>query len=69
MWIDTWTGSERVKLSWQFKPLFWDVSSGFPLANHLALPISESVFGVFQGPPMCAHISLSKMNSSKEAQG
>jgi len=56
--IDTCTGSERVKLSWQFESLLWDISSGFPLANHPALPGSESVFSVVQGPPMCAHISL-----------
>ena len=31
----------------------WGISSGFPLANHLALPGSESVFGLFQGPPVC----------------
>lgn len=58
VWIDTCMGSEKVKLSWQFKSLLWDISSGFPLDNHLALPGSESVFSVFQGPPMCAHISL-----------
>ena len=29
------------------------ISSGFPLANHLALPGSGSVFGLFQGPPVC----------------
>ena len=58
MRIDTCTGSERVKLSWQFESLLWDISSGFPLSNHPALPGSESVFSVVQGPPMCAHISL-----------
>ena len=47
MQIDTCTGSQRVKLSWQLESLLWDISPGFPLANHLALPGSESVFGVF----------------------
>ena len=36
------------------------MSSGFPLANHLALPDSESELGVSQDPPMCAHASLSQ---------
>ena len=34
--------------------------SGFPLTNHLALPGSESVFGISQGPPLCACTSLSQ---------
>ena len=29
-------------------------SSTFPLASHLALPASESVFGISQGSPLCA---------------
>ena len=37
----------------------WDTSSVFPLANHLALPDSESIFGITQCPPLCARISLS----------
>ena len=45
---------ERVTPSWQFESLLWGIPSGFPLANHLALPGSESVFGLSQGPPMCA---------------
>ena len=39
------------------------VYSGFPWANHLALPGSESTFGFSQGPP------LSQMDSSSEAYG
>ena len=37
--IDTWEGQGGI-------------SSGFPLAS-LALPGSESVFGLFHGPPVC----------------
>ena len=51
---------ERVAPSWQFKSLIWGISSRFPLANHLALPGSESVFGITQGPPLCARTSLSQ---------
>ena len=40
--------------------LLWGISPGFPLTNHLALPGSESVFGISQGPPMCACASLSQ---------
>ena len=32
----------------------------FPLANRLALPGSESVFGLSQSPPMHAHASLNQ---------
>ncbi|KAM9052086.1 uncharacterized protein AAG666_001621 isoform 1-T9 [Megaptera novaeangliae] len=32
----------------------------FPLANHLALPGSESIFGISQDPPMCVCASLSQ---------
>ena len=38
--------------------LLWGISSGFPLANHLALLGCESVFGLSQGPPLCASASL-----------
>ena len=31
----------------------WGSPSGFPLTNHLALPGSESGFGLSQGPPVC----------------
>ena len=30
------------------------------MASHFDLPGSESVFGISQGPPMCAHASLSQ---------
>ena len=60
MWMDTWADSERAMPSWQSESLLWGISSGFPLTNHLALPGSESVFGTSQGPPMCAHASLSQ---------
>ena len=60
MWIDTLTGSERVMPFWQFESLIWGISSGFPLASHLALLGSESVFGLLQGPPLYAHASLSQ---------
>ena len=39
----------------------------FPLANHLAWPDSESVFGLVQGPCLCMHASLAKKDSSEEA--
>ena len=62
MWIDKWAGSERERAvpSWSFESLMWGISSGLNLANHLALPHSESVFGLSQGPPMCARASLSQ---------
>ena len=47
---------QRVPL-WWFESLLGDISSGFPLASHLASPGSKSVFGVSQGAPMCAHSS------------
>ena len=34
------------------------LSSEFPLMNHLALPGSESVFGIWQYTPMCVCASL-----------
>ena len=52
MWIDTWAGSES-----QFYAHFFWV---FPLASHLALPRSESVFGVSQGVLLCVYTSLSQ---------
>ena len=42
----------------------WGISSGFPLANHLILPGSESVFGIPQDSPL-----LAKVDSSAEACG
>ena len=53
-----------VTASWYFDSFIWN-SSGFPLANHLALPGFEFIFGLSQGPPICAHTSL-KMDSSEE---
>lgn len=34
--------------------------SQLPLANHLVLSGLESEFGLTQGPPLCAHTSLSQ---------
>ena len=41
--------------------------SRFPLASHLALPGSESVFGKSQCPSMFEHAFLANMDSSKKA--
>ena len=59
--MDRHTGGliERVTPFW-FESLLWGISSGFPLTSHLALPGSESVFGVSQGPPLCVCTSLSQ---------
>ena len=43
-----------------FNHVYGGISSGFPLASHLALPDSESIFGLSQSPPICAHVSLSQ---------
>ena len=51
---------ERVAPLWKFESLLWGISSGFPLTNYLALPGSESVFGILQGPPLCACAFLSQ---------
>ena len=40
---------------------YMGISSAFLLANHLALPGSESIFGLSQGPPMCVCTSLSQV--------
>lgn len=40
---------------------FRGISFDFPLASHLALPSYECIFGVPQGPPLCACTSLSKV--------
>ena len=45
------------------------ISSGCPLVNHLALLGSESIFGISQGPPMCAHALLAKMIPSEQSYG
>ena len=60
--VDRHTGGlrERVTHSWQFESLLWGISSRFPLTNHVALPGSESIFGISQGPPLCACVSLSQ---------
>lgn len=39
---------------------WWGVSSRFPLACHSDLPGSEYLSDMSQGPPMCAHTSLSQ---------
>ena len=49
-WIDVWLGSERATLLWSFESLLWRISSGFPLASHLALPGSEAILGISRGP-------------------
>ena len=55
-----------VRLTWVksltcAKSLIWVISHGFPVASHLALPGgSEPMFGIGQGPSMCAHASLSQ---------
>ena len=64
MWIDTWGNIQRespwVAPSWQFELVLWDISFGFPLANHYNLPGSQSIFGPSQDPPMCVHAFLSQ---------
>ena len=52
-----WAGSERESRA---PMVVWGISSGFPLVNHLALPGSESIFGLSQDPPLCACTSLSQ---------
>ena len=60
-WIDTQVDSERDRIALRaFELLLWGISSNFPLANHFDLPDSESVFGISQDPPKCAHTSLSQ---------
>ena len=55
--------------SWWFESLLGDISSGFPLASHLASPGSKSVFGVSQGAPMCAHSSQPTWILAKRSMG
>ena len=43
--------------------------SGFPLASHFDLPGSQSVFGISQDPPKCAHTSLSQDGSYRRGLG
>ena len=45
---------------WQFELLLWGISSRSPLTNHFDLPDSESIFGLFQNPPMCVFSFLSQ---------
>ena len=52
---------ERVAALWQFKSLTWDISSRFPLANQLALPESESLYGISQDVPMYVCASLTQV--------
>ena len=44
---------------WWIEFLLWGISSGFPLAN-LDLPGSQSIFGIYQDPPIWVHTSLSQ---------
>ena len=60
MYIDTWRPHGSLNY------LYGGISSRFPLANHFALPGSESVFSL---SPMCVCVSLNQMDSSEEAYG
>ena len=69
LWRDTQIGSESfVPLGW-FKSLTWGQFFTFPLAIHLALSGSESIFGLTQGPLLCAHASFSQDGSSTRVSG
>ena len=50
---------ESVLSSGWFELLLGDISSGFPLAIHLAL-LGSDIFGASQEPPKCAYASLSQ---------
>ena len=52
--------SERQLYPHGMKRLYGAISSGFPLANHLALPGSESMLGLSHSSAMCVHASLSQ---------
>ena len=65
MLIDTRVGVERVAPSWLSASLLRGMSSGFPLASHLAFPGSEPVLGDLR-VLLCACASA-KVDSSKEA--
>ena len=56
MWMDTWVGSKRVVPSWWFESFIWGTSSGFPLASHLALPDSESMWFISGSFHVYTHI-------------
>ena len=60
--VDKHTGRlrERVTPSRWFESRMWGISPGFPLDSHLALPGSESIFGLSRDPPTCACASLSQ---------
>ena len=60
VWIDIQVDSERDTLSWWSEALIWDISSGFPLASHLALTGSKSVSVLSQGLPMCTRASVKR---------
>ena len=48
---------ERIAPSWQFEPLIWGISSGFPLANHLALPCSlVRIWFILGSSYVCTHL-------------
>ena len=47
--------SERITPLWKFESLIRGISSGFPLANRLALPGSKSVYSTSQDPPRLTH--------------
>ena len=62
VWIDTWVDS-RKSLSRMLMVVwitFMGISSVFPLASHYDFPGSQSIFGVSQDPPKCAHACLSQ---------
>ena len=52
--------SERELYHHGMKSLYGAISSGFPLANHLALPDSESMLGLSCCSAICVHASLSQ---------
>ena len=63
MRIDTWAGSEGESCSCGNLNHIQGIYSGFPLASHLALPGSESIFGLSPDPPVCVCVHLlAKMN-------
>ena len=54
---------ERVPSLSYFESLTWDIYFGSPLANYLALPGSESVFGLTKGPLLkFSSVVISSMN-------
>ena len=65
LWIDAQEDSELLLVVVRiifflfvlFASFLLGISSTFSLASRLALPGSESVFGLSQGPPVC-HVQL-----------